>query len=44
MEAVKIRTSWRIKLPSGDLVGWYMTQEQAERGIAKRLREQTKSA
>ena len=44
MQAVKVRTSWRIKLESGELIGWYMTQEQAERGIAKRLREACKSA
>ena len=30
--------SWRIEMPDGQLVGWYLTKKQAEAGIAKKER------
>lgn len=35
----KIGPSWRIELPGGELVGWYMSEFHAKRGIEKRIRE-----
>jgi hypothetical protein len=44
MEPVKIGTSWRIRNEWGTFEGWYMTKEQAERGIEKRIRDRFKSS
>jgi hypothetical protein len=38
-QAVKVDTSWRIQVDGSELVGWYMTERQAQAGIAKRIRE-----
>jgi hypothetical protein len=43
MTAVKVGSSWRIKTEWGGFEGWYMTKAQADKGIAKRIRQRTEN-
>ncbi len=43
MKPVKVGTSWRIQNEWGSFEGWYMTEAQALKGIAKRIRDRNQN-